>query len=169
MRPRNNYLLKPISNIDNDRETNEKMLKFREMKMKMAGAVTRNTEILNSRENYMRGKSYSKKLECGLFLEENGRNKKLAKENKRMPTSRYINNINLISNMKNGSNGILQKDNFSIKEEDEFYPGPEFKSEKENIRVLQNNNLFPNPNKKLSNYILQKKINKDKSPKNLVR
>ena len=165
---KNNYLLKPISNIDNDRETNEKMLKFREMKMKMAGAVTRNTEILNSRENYMRGKSYSKKVEYGLFLEENGRNKKLAKENKRMPTSRYINNINLISNMKNGSNGILQKDNFSIKEEDEFYPGPEFKSEKENIRVLQNNNLFPNPNKKLSNYILQKKINKDKSPKNLV-
>ena len=136
--------------------------------MKMAGAGNRNTEILNGRENYMRGKSYSKKVVYGLFLEEIGRNKNMVKENKRMSTSRYINNINLISNMKNGSNGILQKNNFSIKEEDEFYPIPEFKSEKENIRVLQNNNLFPNPKKKLSNYILQKQINKNQSPKNII-
>ena len=171
---RNNYLLKPIASIDNEKETLDKQLKFNEMRMKMAGAATRNGDI--NRDKFARGKSFSKKMVYGLISDERD---KIRKDNKRNPTSRFINNINIMSNNYNGikdnSNG-----NFEIKEEDEFDINQKnnFRSGKDNIIIMSNNskndNIFINHSKtnnfeKLSNYILSKKISKaDKSPKNIT-
>ena len=167
---KNNYLLKPESNIDNNKEINEKMIKFSQMKMRIAGGGIRNSEILNNRENLVRGKSYNKKFLYGLLSDEREREKN-DKENYRVPTSRFINNINLVKNgyILNGIKESGSKKNYSIKEEDEFYP--KFKSEKENIRVLNNNNLIHHSNhfEKLSKYILPKKNkNENNSSKNIV-
>ena len=173
---RNNYLLKPISTIDNEKDTIDRQLKFNEMRMKMAGAATRNGDLM--RDRYARGKSFSKKMVYGLISDERD---KIRKENKRMPTSRYIsnNNLNLINNNYNGINDSSKK-NFEIKEEDEFDLNPknEFRSEKDNIIIMNNNskndNIFIHHSKtnnfeKLSNYILSRKYSKeDKSPKNII-
>ena len=171
---RNNYLLKPVEPVENEQEKLDKILKINEMKMKMAGAATRNGNITVNRDKFMRGKSFSKKIVHGLYIEEKEKRKKEnsnKKENKNITTSRFIiNNINLINNNFKENND--NNKNYSIKEEDEFYLNhpKEFKSDQDNIHIRINNNLIqPNNNLgKLSKYILSSKnLNESKSPKNI--
>ena len=167
----NNYLLKPISTLDNDKEINEKKVKFSQMKMKMAGADNRNGEILNKKENYLRGKSYNKKLINGLYSDKFERKRKDEIDSKKVSISNFMNNVNLIKNKSNynGINNSNSKNNFSIKEEDEFYPTRQFKSDKNNDQILNNYNLFRNiKHEKLSKYILSKKNQKDSSAQNII-
>ena len=174
---KNNYLLKPVSTLENQKETNDKKIKFNEMKMKLAGASTRNNDLFENKENLVRGKSFSKKMVYGLFSDER---EKIRKENKRMPTSRFVNNVNLLKD-KNNINNIKIQNDFEIKEEDEFYlnqiPKTEIVSDKDNIQIItnndDNNNIIEHANTnhfdKLSNYILSKKNNKNKnSQKNII-
>ena len=171
---KNNYLLKPMITLDNEREKFDKKLKFNEMRMKMAGGSTRNNDLFVNKETLIRGKSFSKKMVNGLFSDEREKSKK---DNKRMITSRLINNVNIIKNNLNGNNDSnSKKNNFIIKEEDEFYLNPkvEFKSNKDNIHITNNNDLIhhskTNKFEKLSSYILSKKNNnnENKSPKNII-
>ena len=172
---KNNYLLKPMITLDSEKEKIDKKVKFGEVRMKMAGASTRNNEIFG-RENLARGKSFSKKIVYGLFSDEREKNKK---DNKRMPTSRLVNNVNLIKkNYNDNNNSNSKRNNYEIKEEDEFYPNKkiEFKSNKENVHIINNNNnddlihhSKTNKFDKLSSYILSKKNSKeDKSSKNII-
>ena len=162
----NNYLLKPLKTSENDQEKFDNKLKFDNMGMKMAGAISRNTDFIINRE---RGKSYSKKMIQGLFPEEGIRNRK---ENKKIPSSRLINNVNLIKTNYNENND--NNKNFPIKEEDEFYINPprEFKSNKDNIHINNNkSNLIQqnNNHERISNYILSKNnIKQSRSPKNII-
>ena len=177
---KNNYLLKPIATMENEQDKYDNKLKFKEMKMKMAGASSRNTEMVPKKQTLMRGKSFSKKVVYGLFSDERD---KIRKENKRMPTSRLVNNINLIKKDINGNNENSSKNNFEIKEEDEFDINPkiEFKSNNDNIHIMNDNNnnnlniikhTHTNNYEKLSNYILSKKENNipktNKSSKNII-
>ena len=177
---KNNYLLKPIATMENEQDKYDNKLKFKEMKMKMAGASSRNTEMIPKKQTLMRGKSFSKKVVYGLFSDERD---KIRKENKRMPTSRLVNNINLIKKDINGNNENSSKNNFEIKEEDEFDINPkiEFKSNNDNIHIMNDNNnnnlniikhTHTNNYEKLSNYILSKKENNipkmNKSSKNII-
>ena len=177
---KNNYLLKPIATMENEQDKYDNKLQFKEMKMKMAGASSRNTEMIPKKQTLMRGKSFSKKVVYGLFSDERD---KIRKENKRMPTSRLVNNINLIKKDFNGNNENSSKNNFEIKEEDEFDINPkiEFKSNNDNIHIMNDNNnnnlniikhTHTNNYEKLSNYILSKKENNipkmNKSSKNII-
>ena len=177
---KNNYLLKPIATMENEQDKYDNKLQFKEMKMKMAGASSRNTEMIPKKQTLMRGKSFSKKVVYGLFSDERD---KIRKENKRMPTSRLVNNINLIKKDINGNNENSSKNNFEIKEEDEFDINPkiEFKSNNDNIHIMNDNNnnnlniikhTHTNNYEKLSNYILSKKENNipktNKSSKNII-
>ena len=179
---KNNYLLKPIASMENEQDKYDNKLQFKEMKMKMAGASSRNTEMLNKKQTLMRGKSFSKKVVYGLFCDERD---KIRKENKRIPTSRLVNNINLIKKDSNENNESNSRNNFEIKEEDEFDINPkiEFKSNNDNIHIMNNNsnsnnniNLIrhthTNNFEKLSSYILSKKGNNNpkmnKSSKNII-
>ena len=177
---KNNYLLKPIATMENEQDKYYNKLQFKEMKMKMAGASSRNTEMIPKKQTLMRGKSFSKKVVYGLFSDERD---KIRKENKRMPTSRLVNNINLIKKDFNGNNENSSKNNFEIKEEDEFDINPkiEFKSNNDNIHIMNDNNnnnlniikhTHTNNYEKLSNYILSKKENNipkmNKSSKNII-
>ena len=174
---KNNYLLKPVSTLENEKDKQEKKLKFNEMEMKLAGASIRNNVIFGNKENLSRGKSFSKKMVYGLFSDER---EKIRKENRRMPTSRFVNNVNLIKNKidLNNMNNINVKNNFEIKEEDEFdiNPKKEFFSDKDNMHIQSNNidnDLIQHANtnhfEKLSNYILSKKNSKEnKNQKNII-
>ena len=180
---KNNYLLKPIGTMENEQDKYDNKLQYKEIKMKMAGASSRNTEIIPKKQTLMRGKSFSKKVVYGLFSDERD---KIRKENKRMPTSRLVNNINLIKKDINGNNERSSKNNFEIKEEDEFDINPkiEFKSNNDNIHIMNSNsnnnnnniNLIRHTNtnnfEKISNYILSKKENNNpkvnKSSKNII-
>ena len=178
---KNNYLLKPVSTLENDKDIFDKKLKLNEMKMKMAGAGTRNSDNYGN-NRLTRGKSFSKKMVFGLFSDERD---KIRKENRRLPTSRLINNVNLIKNNYNGNNDSNSKKNFEIKEEDEFdlneNPKNEFKNSNNNINIMNNNNNNNNDNdiiihhsktnnfEKISNYILSKKNSKEnRSPKGII-
>ncbi len=162
---RNNYLLKPMTIVENDQEKLDNTLKFNQMRMKMAGAMARNNDFFVSRE---RGKSFSKKMLHGLFMDERTKNRK---DNKRMPTSRLIRNVNIIKNNYNRNNDDNYDKNYSIKEEDEFYLNPikDFKINKDNIHINNKSNLIQPMFEKLSNYILSKKNPKEnRSPKNII-
>ena len=166
---KNNYLLKPINSLEGDKDQLDKKLKFNEMRMKMAGGLTRNHDFY--REKDVRGKSFNKKMVIGLFSDER---EKIRKEPKRMPTSKFIDNVNLKKfNFNENNNGSDSKNNFEIKEEDEFYLNPkiEFRSKQDNIHIINNdldnfndNNIFiqhskTNNYEKLSKYILSNKNN----------
>ena len=162
---RNNYLLKPMTTSENDQEKIDNSLKFNEMRMKMAGAMARNNDFFVNRE---RGKSFNKKMVHGLFMDERTKNRK---DNKRIPTSRLIRNVNIIKNNYNGNNDDNNDKNYSIKEEDEFYLNPikDFKSNKDNIHINNKSNLIQPNFEKLSKYILSKKNAKEnRSPKNII-
>ena len=176
---KNNYLLKPMNSLETEENDFDKNLQFNEIRIKLAGGQTknsRNSEIFGNRENNMRGKSYSKKMEYE-FLSE--KREKLNKESKRITTSRFINNINLKKNKYyDNNNSYNSKKNFEIKEEDEFDLSQkvEFRINKENIHAINNdnNNSLVQKDKtkhfeRLSNYILSKKNNiKMISPKNKI-
>ena len=161
----NNYLLKPTTSLDNERDILDSQLQFNGMRIKMAGAETRNEEIFRGR-----GKSFSKKMVYGLMSDE--------KENKRVPTPRYISNVDIVNNNHNGINDNSKK-NFEINEEDEFEINQknEFKNDKDNI-IMNNNpkndNFFIRHSKtnnlaKLNNFILSKKNKKEiNSQKNMI-
>ena len=163
---RNNYLLKPVTSLDNEKDLNKQMIIFKDINNEVLSY--RNNEGINRKENYGRGKSYNKKF-VHRFLED-GREKKRkdGKENKEIPFSKFINNANLVKNKYgyNGINGSSSKKNFSIKEEDEYNPNKEFKSQKENVHVINSNFI---QFEKLSNYILPKKnMNENNSQKNII-
>ena len=171
---KNNYLLKPINSLENGENTFEQKIKFNEMRLKMAGGQSRNTEIFDKKENYMRGKSYSKNIVYEFLSDEK---EKVIQESKRKTNSRFIETINLKkNNINENNNNNKSKNNFEIKEEDEFDVSQklEFKSNKKNVLAINNdnnNNLGSkdkfNHFERLSNYILSKRnIIKNKSPKN---
>ena len=160
---KNNYLLKPKITFDYERKKIEKKLKYNEMKIKLAGDMAKNSDDYG---NKGRGKSYNKNMVMGLFSDER---EKIRKEKKRMPISRFINNVKLIKD-NDDENGNKQS-NYEIKEEDEFYliPPKEFKSSKNNVHI--NINRYKNGDSNIigifNNYILSKEsLLKNRSPEN---
>jgi len=148
---KNNYLLKPTSSLNKKNEKVEKKIKYDEIRIKMAGSSMRNSENISKQRN-LRGKSYNKKLVMGLLSEGTDRNKKIQ-------TSKYVNlNLQKIRSDEVG----LNRNEFMIKEEDEYY----FMSEpKTSMKETSNKN---NRVDKLSNYILSKKKSKEeKNDKNI--
>ena len=148
---KNNYLLKPLSSLNNKKsEKIEKKVKYDEARIKMAGSSMRNNNDFTSKIN-LRGKSYNKKNNMGLFYEGVDKNKNKIK------TSKYVNlNLHKIKSDEVG----LNRDDYMIKEEeDEYYDINELKTSYKGI---------PNSNK-LSKYILSKNKNKeDKPEKNII-
>ena len=136
---KNNYLLKPISNLNNKKnEKIEKKIKYDDIRIKMAGSSRRNNENINNPKN-LRGKSYNKKI----------------------VTSKIV-NLNL-QKLKSDEYGI-KRDQYMIKEEDELYSNYEPKTSMKEIPYRNNNKI-----EKLSNYILSKKKSKEeKSEKNII-
>ena len=152
---KNNYLLKPTSNLNSSKKPekkSEKRIKYDDIRIKMAGSSMRNSDIL-SRQNNLRGKSFSKKVVMGLLSENAERNKK------KIQTSKYVNlNLNKIKSEEISS----KKNDYMIQEEDEYYAI----DPKEIILNTSNKN---NRKDKLSNYILSKKKSKEEKPeKNII-
>ena len=152
---KNNYLLKPTSNLNSSKKPekkSEKRIKYDDIRIKMAGSSMRNSDIL-SRQNNLRGKSFSKKVVMGLLSENAERNKK------KIQTSKYVNlNLNKIKSEEISS----KKNDYMIQEEDEYY----VIDPKEIILNTSNKN---NRKDKLSNYILSKKKSKEEKPeKNII-